>query len=714
MTDAVPSDSTTTAAPTGTEVHSGLDRSGVEESIRVQDDLFGHVNGAWLAEHEIPADRASDGEFRRLRDLAEERVRAIVEEAADDPELSAVLEAGRSPETDRGRVGLLYRLFMDEDAVEAAGADPLAPLLDEVASAGSLEDLVRLLASPVAGTSALHAYVWTDDDDSSHYQIKLHQGGLGLPDESYYREDSYAPIREAYVGHLARLADLAALPGREGLLDGDSRAMARAVMDFETRLAACHVDRVRLRDSEKSNNPMDAAQRDALAPAFPWDAFVEGTGAPDGAFDVVCVSQPEYVEALAPLLAAEDLAVLRTWAALHTVGAYAPYLSSAFVEEDFDFSGRTLSGAEQLRERWKRGISLVEGAVGFAIGQDYVARHFPPDHKARMQELVGALLDAYRESISTLEWMTPGTREKALAKLELFTPKIAYPDVWRTYEGLELDPRDLVASVRAARAHDAAHDFAKLAGPVDRDEWHMTPQTVNAYYNPGANEIVFPAAILEPPFFDADAEDAVNFGGIGAVIGHEIGHGFDDQGSKYDGEGNLRSWWTDEDREAFEQRTRALIGQFDALTPRVLREQAEATASDAADGGDGTESADGADAAGASDLPHVNGGLTIGENIGDLGGLTIAIKAYLARSGGNPPRLDDMSGLQRVFWSWATVWRAKSRAQDAARMLAIDPHSPAEFRCNAIASNLDTFHEAFDVREGDAMYRAPEDRVSIW
>ncbi|UQN31154.1 M13 family metallopeptidase [Brachybacterium kimchii] len=718
MTDAVPSDSATTAAPTGSEVRSGLDRSGVSDSIRVQDDLFGHVNGAWLAEHEIPADRASDGEFRRLRDLAEERVRAIVEEAAEDPELADLLAAGDAPETDRGRVGLLYRLFMDEDAVEAAGAAPLAPMLEEVASTTSLADLVRLLASPVAGTSALHTYVWTDDDDSSRYQVKLHQGGLGLPDESYYREDSYAPIREAYVGHLARLADLASLPGREGLVAGDSSDLARAVMDFETRLAACHVDRVRLRDSEKSNNPMDATQREALAPAFPWDAYVEGTGAPAGAFDVVCVSQPEFVEAVAPLLAAEDLAVLRTWAALHTVGAFAPYLSSAFVEEDFDFSGRTLSGAEQLRERWKRGISLVEGAVGFAIGQDYVARHFPPHHKARMQELVGALLDAYRESISTLEWMTPGTREKALAKLELFTPKIAYPDVWRTYEGLVLDPHDLVASVRAARAHDAAHDFAKLAGPVDRDEWHMTPQTVNAYYNPGANEIVFPAAILEPPFFDAEAEDAVNFGGIGAVIGHEIGHGFDDQGSKYDGEGNLRSWWTDEDREAFEQRTRALIDQFDALTPRVLREQAEATATDAADGGDavGAVGADGGDGAviGGDELPHVNGSLTIGENIGDLGGLTIAIKAYLARSGGNPPRLDDLSGLQRVFWSWATVWRAKSRAQDAARMLAIDPHSPAEFRCNAIASNLDAFHAAFDVREDDAMYRAPEDRVSIW
>jgi putative endopeptidase len=665
MTDATASD------------RSGLDRTQVDPATRIQDDLFGHVNGAWLAGHEIPADRASDGEFRRLRDLSEERVRVIVEEAAQDTSLS--------PDTDRGRVGLLYRLFMDEDTIERAGSAPLEPLLDEVAGASSLADLVGLLAAPASGTSPLLAYVWTDDDDSSRYQVKLHQGGLGLPDESYYREDDYAPIREAYVEHLEKLAELAALPGRDGLLTGGATDLARAVMDFETRLAACHVDVVRQRDSEKSNNPMNAEQRSRLAPSFPWDAFIAGSGAPEGAFDVVCVNQPEYLEAAAPLLAHTDLAVLRTWAALHTVGAYAPYLSSAFVEADFDFSGRVLSGAEELRERWKRGISLVEGAVGFAVGQEYVARHFPPENKAQMQELVASLLEAYRASIRELSWMTPATREKALEKLELFTPKIAYPDTWRTYEGLELAPQDLVASVRAARDHEAAHDFAKLGGPVDPDEWHMTPQTVNAYYNPGANEIVFPAAILEPPFFDASAEAAVNFGGIGAVIGHEIGHGFDDQGSKYDGHGNLRSWWTDEDRAAFEERTSALIDQFEALTPRVL---------------DGDQ--------------HVNGRFTIGENIGDLGGLTIAVKAYLSRTGGQPPRLDGASGLQRIFWSWATVWRSKARPQEAARLLAIDPHAPAEFRCNAIASNLDAFHEAFDVQEGDGMYRAPQDRVSIW
>ena len=669
-----------TSAASEQPLRSGLDLEHVDAGARIQDDLFGHVNGAWLDSHVMPADRSSDGAFHALRDLSEERVREIIEEAAADTDAPA--------DSEHGRIGALYRMFMDTEAIERAGAAPLEPLLEQITAAADLEQVVRTMAAPDSGTSALLAYVWTDDHDSTRYQVKLHQGGLGLPDESYYREDRYADVRAAYVEHLTALIELAGLAGRDGLPSGDAAELAQTVLDFETRLAACHVDVVRLRDREKSYNPMDADQRRELAPAFPWDAFVEGTGAPASAFDVVSVSQPEYVGAAAELLAGEDLAVLRAWLAVRAVGTYAPYLSAAFVEEDFSFSGRVLSGAEELRKRWKRGVAFVEGAVGFSVGKEYVARHFPPSHKERMNNLVDSLLDAYRASISTLEWMTPATREKALEKLEKFTPKIGYPDTWRSYDGLEITEGDLVATVRASRRFDADFEYAKVGGPIDEDEWHMTPQTVNAYYNAGSNEIVFPAAILQPPFFDAEADDAVNFGGIGAVIGHEIGHGFDDQGSKYDGDGNLASWWTAEDRAAFEERTTVLITQFSQLSPRDLDDQ-----------------------------HTVNGALTIGENIGDLGGLGIALKAYKARTaqdGGEAPVIDGYTGVQRVFLSWATVWRGKNRLQEAIRRLAIDPHSPAEFRCNTTAGHMDEFYEAFDVREGDAMYLAPEQRVTIW
>ena len=675
-----------TTAPTAlsSTSHSGLSLGEVDLAVRLQDDLFGHVNGRWLAAHEIPADRSSDGAFHQLRDLSEERVREIIEEAAEEVDAA---DPAVAPTTDHGRVGALYRMFMDTEAIESAGIAPLEDLLATVSASADLPAITRTMAAPDSGTSALLAYVWTDDHDSSSYQVKLHQGGLGLPDESYYREEHYAEIREAYVAHLANLARIARLPGRDGLLAGGAEELAGAVMDFETRLAACHVDVVRLRDREKSYNPMDDAQRRELAPAFCWDAYFEGSGAPAAAVEVVSIGQPEFVSAAAELLAGQDLAVLRTWLALHTVGAYAPYLGAALVEEDFAFSGKVLSGAEELRERWKRAVAFVEGAVGFAVGREYVTRHFPPSHKERMTTLVDALMDAYRDSITTLEWMTPATRSTALAKLEKFTAKIGYPEHWRTYDGLEIVPGDLVATVRASRRFDADFEYAKVGGPIDETEWHMTPQTVNAYYNPGANEIVFPAAILQPPFFDAEAEDAVNFGGIGAVIGHEVGHGFDDQGSKYDGDGNLVSWWTDEDREAFDARAAALIAQYSELSPREL-----------------------------DDVHRVNGALTIGENIGDLGGLSIALKAY--RGSRTPDDadavLDGFTGLQRVFLSWATVWRGKNRPQEAIRRLAVDPHAPMEFRCNTVVSNLEEFHQAFDVHAGDGMYLAPEDRVAIW
>lgn len=675
-------------------LRSGLDRSWTDPSVRIQDDLFGHVNGRWLRDAAIPADRSSDGAFMRLRDLSEERVRAIIEEcaeaaaedpAAGDPAPGIPAADGDAPAARRRRIGQLHRMFMDAEAIEEAGAAPLEPLLEEILACADREGLARLMSAADSGISLLQAYVWTDDRDPDSYQVKLHQSGLGLPDESYYREESHGEVLAAYEDHLRRLAELAALPGRAGLVEGDAAALAAAVVGFETRLAECHVDIVRVRDRERSYNPMDAAQLESLAPGLPWTAIREGSGAPARVLETVCVGQPEFVAAAAELFAAEPLEVLRSWLAVHTVSAYAPYLSSELVEADFDFTGRVLSGAEELRERWKRGVSFVEGVVGFDVGREYVRRHFPAEHKERMLDLVEALLDAYRDSIGQLEWMTPATRAAALEKLEAFTPKIGYPDQWRDYDGLEILPGDVVGTVRASRRFEAAREFAKVGGPIDEHEWHMTPQTVNAYYNPGSNEIVFPAAILQPPFFDADAEDAVNFGGIGAVIGHEIGHGFDDQGSKYDGRGELRSWWTQEDRDAFEERTRSLITQYSELTPRDLSAQ-----------------------------HRVNGALTIGENIGDLGGLSIAVRAYLARGGEDAPVLDGLTGLQRVFWSWATLWRGKHRDQEAIRRLAIDPHAPSEFRCNITASHVDAFHEAFGVHEGDGMFLAPEQRVAIW
>jgi putative endopeptidase len=469
--------------------------------------------------------------------------------------------------------------------------------------------------------------------------------------------------------------------------EDEARAAAARVMALETTLAAGHWDRVTDRDATKTHNPMSLAELAASAPEFDWAAWVEALGSRP--FERVIVREPSYAQAFARAWAEADARAWSDWLLWRVVHSRAPYLSSDIVEENFDFYGRTLTGAEELRERWKRGVSLVEGVLGEAIGKIYVARHFPPEHKASMERLVANLVAAYRESIGALGWMGEATRARALAKLEAFTPKIGYPSKWRDYSGLVLDPDDLLGNVRAASAFELDYELGKLGRPVDREEWFMAPQTVNAYYNPGLNEIVFPAAILQPPFFDAGADAAWNYGGIGAVIGHEIGHGFDDQGSKYDGTGRLADWWAPQDRAEFERRTAALIAQYDAFSPAQL---------------DGSH--------------HVNGALTVGENIGDLGGLAIALKAYriaLAAEGVEEgPVIDGLTGLQRVFLSWARIWRIKARDEEMIRLLSIDPHSPEEFRCNGVVRNVDEFAAAFDVQPGDALYLAPEERVRIW
>ena len=519
-------------------------------------------------------------------------------------------------------------------------------------------------------------YVSNDGDDASRYIVHLVQAGLGLPDESYYRGDEHAELRGQYVEHITTLLDLVG--------HADPKDAAPRVLDLETRIAAGHWNRVDSRDALKTYNKMGRAALDELAPGLDWSAWLSQQRVPEGGFDEVVASQPSAFTTAGEVLRDAPLADWKAWLTFHHVRASAPYLSSAFVDANFAFYGRLLSGIPELRERWKRGVAVVEGSLGFALGKLYVERHFPPEHKAKMDRLVDWLVEAYRVDIERLEWMTAETRQRALTKLGKFRSKVGYPEVWRDYGPVEIDRDDLLGSVRRADAFEHDRQLAKLGQPIDRDEWLMTPQTVNAYYHPGMNEIVFPASILRPPFFDPEADDAVNFGGIGAVIGHEIGHGFDDQGSRFDGDGNLIDWWTDDDRANFDVKTKALIDQYDGYEPASLPGQ------------------------------HVNGALTVGENIGDLGGITIAHKAYeLSLDGAEAPELDGFTGSQRVFLRWAEVWRTAVRDEEAKRLLTIDPHSPPEFRANVVR-NLDEFVEAFDVAADDGMWLDEDARVRIW
>lgn len=646
--------------------------------VRIQDDLFAALNGDWLEQHTIPADRARDGAFHHLRDQSEIHVREIVEQCAAD-------DGG---DADAMKIGRLYRAFMDTDAIEAAGLTPLADVLDVVNSAQTKDELAAALGrlTPGGGPGLFGIGVMSDLNNPDRYALYFGQSGLALPDESYYREDAHAETRAAYVKHLEKMVSL-------GELAADPAEAAQRIMAVETAIAAGHRDRVASRDIQRMNNPVTREELAASLGAFDFEGWRRAAGITDAQLEVMIVQVPEFMEHAGKLWADTDISDLKLWAAWHLLHGAAPYLTSAIVDENFHMYGATLTGAEELRERWKRGVGVVEGALGEAVGKLYVDEHFPPSHKEAMDELVANLIEAYRRSITTLEWMTDETKVKALAKLEAFTPKVGYPVRWRDYSSLEIPEGDVIAAVRASNRFEFARELNKLGGPIDRDEWLMTPQTVNAYYMPTMNEIVFPAAILQPPFFDADADDATNYGGIGAVIGHEIGHGFDDQGSQFDGRGQVVNWWTDTDREEFEKRTSSLIEQYNAFVPSQLPE--------------GTPH-------------HVNGALTIGENIGDLGGLSIGLKAYeiaLEKQGktlADAPVIDGVTGLQRIFYSWAHIWREKARDAEVIRLLTIDPHSPAEFRCNGVPRNMAAFYEAFDVTEGDGMWLEPEKRVEIW
>ncbi len=647
---------------------SGIDQSTIDAGVRPQDDLYRHFNGNWLKTTAIPDDRPLEGTFTALRDGSELAVQEIILEAAG--------RGGAATGIER-KIGELYNSFMDEAAVEAKGAEPIRARLAEVFATGSVAELVRLAGRLFRADVSGLFYIYPAPDAGNPDRILLYtgQGGLGLPDESYYREAKFAPMVQAYREHVRTMFGLAGIP--------DAEAAAGRVVELETSLAAHHWDKVTLRDPQKTYNLFSAEEVSQLFPLLA--AWFDAAGiAPEKRAELV-VSTPDFFAGAAGLLDTVPLAVWQEWLALRVVSAAAPYLSAAFVDANFAFYGTTLSGTPRNRDRWKRGVAVVEAALGEAVGQIYVARHFPEGHKEHMRALVANLIEAYRESITALAWMGEETKLEALKKLDSFRAKIGYPDKWIDYSAVEIDPADLLGNVERAHSADVDRHLDEVGKPVDRQKWLMTPQTVNAYYHPLLNEIVFPAAILQPPFFTADADDAVNYGGIGAVIGHEIGHGFDDQGSQYDGSGLLRNWWTEADRSAFEALTSKLVAQFDALSP--------------------------AEAAGH----HVNGKLTLGENIGDLGGLTIAYKAYLISLGGQePPVLDGLTGAQRFFASWAASWRQVIRSEEAIRRLATDPHSPNEFRTNTIARNLDAFHAAFGTAEQDGMWLAPQERVSIW
>ncbi|WP_110587902.1 M13 family metallopeptidase [Microbacterium suaedae] len=649
---------------------SGLAIEEFSADIRPQDDLFRHVNGAWIDRTEIPGDKARWGAFHELAEQAEKDVRAIVEEAqgADGGEAR--------------KVGDLFTSFMDTGRIAERG---LAPIQDQLAAVDAIADVPTLLRTISAFdregiTNIIGVYVEPDPGDPQRYIPFFAQAGISLPDEQYYRDEQFAEVRETFVGHVERMLALAGV--------ADPADSAARIMALETAVAAHHWDNVRSRDAVATYNLMTWADVQKLAGVDlgPWAEGLLGGASADGVVDEVTVMQPSFLEGIGTLLTPQRLDDWKAWLRWKIVRSSAPYLTDDLVEENFAFVGTTLQGVPENRERWKRGISLVEGAMGEAVGKIYVDRHFPPEAKAEIDRLVANLIEAYRQSITGLEWMSPVTREKALDKLDRFTPKVGYPTKWIDYASLEIDPDDLLGNVRRASIFEHDRQLAKIGQPIDREEWLMTPQTVNAYYHPLMNEIVFPAAILQYPFFDPERDAAANYGGIGSVIGHEIGHGFDDQGSQYDGTGALDNWWTDDDRAAFEQRTKSLIDQYDALTPQGL------------------------------DPQHtVNGALTIGENIGDLGGLGIALKAYaLSLDGENPEEIDGFTGVQRVFLSWAQVWQQKGRDAETIRLLAIDPHSPNEFRCNQIVRNMDAFYDAFGVEENDELWLPEDQRVTIW
>ncbi|MYM80400.1 M13 family peptidase [Duganella sp. FT50W] len=650
---------------------SGVDLRDIDPAVRPQDDFFLHLNGKWLAKTEIPADKASWGSFEKLDDDTKPQLRAIIEAAAANKAKAGGAEAQR--------IGDFFASYMDEARLEELRLLPLKPDFDRIAALNDKTLIPGLIAHfNRQGYTAPYGFaIHQDNKDSTRYVADLYQDGLSLPDRDYYLKKSdkkLAATLAQYERHVAKMLTLAG--------NANAAADARAIVALETQLAGLQWTKVQLRDPVKAYNKVPLNRLARLAPGYDWKTWLNDTGI-GGKTDYVIVGQPSYIRGFNKLLGKTPLATWKAYFQWQVLHANAPYLSQDFVQENFAFYGKVLSGTAEQQPRWKRGVNATDGALGEALGKLYVEQHFPPERKARMEALVKNLLAAYRASIDTLDWMGPETKKQAQDKLAKFTTKIGYPNKWRDYSALVVNKDDLVGNVRRAQVFAYEKEVNKLGKPIDRDEWGMTPQTVNAYYNPELNEIVFPAAILQPPFFDADADDAVNYGAIGAVIGHEISHGFDDQGAQYDGDGNLRDWWTKADHKNFAAKTRQLVKQYNGYSPVKGY--------------------------------FVNGALTLGENIADNSGAAIAYKAYLISLNGQPaPVIDGLTGQQRFYMGFGQVWRAKIREAQQIVYLKTDPHSPDQFRANGTVRNQPGFYEAFGVKPGDKLYLPPKDRVIMW
>ncbi|MEE9465741.1 MAG: M13-type metalloendopeptidase [Candidatus Neomarinimicrobiota bacterium] len=648
---------------------SGIDLQNFDTTVRPQDDFYRYVNGTWLETAQIPADRARTGTFLELREQSRLDIQTIIEETAARPDLQAGSE--------EQKIGDLYLSFMDTTAIEALGMDPLREDLAAIEAVSNRDELLALIGRMLIDDiqTPFNWYIDQDDKDPENYILNIVQSGLGLPDRDYYfkEEERFVQIRAAYAQYLGDLLNL----GEQT----DAGAKAARIVEIETAMAEHHWTRTENRDNEKTYNKKSVAELNALSPNFNWTKLLKHFGAPE--VEQVILRQPSYLEAFDKVYQDVSVEDWKSYLTAKSIRDAAPFMSKPFVDLNFDFYRRTLRGVEENEVRWKRGVNLVNGSVGEAVGKLYVARHFVPEAKERMSHLVDNLLVAFRGRLDQLDWMSAETKVAARVKLEKFNTKIGYPDVWRDYSALAITRGDLMDNLRNVSRFQTSQELGKLGGPVDRNEWFMTPQRVNAYYNPNMNEIVFPAAILQPPFFNFEADDAVNYGGIGAVIGHEITHGFDDRGRKYDGDGNLRDWWTEEDGNEFEKRAQVVIDQYNGYVP--------------------------------IDTLHVNGELTLGENIGDIGGLTVAYYAYKKSLGGKESKvIDGFTGEQRFFIGWGQVWRRLARDDEVRRLLLVDPHSPGQYRVTGVVSNMPEFYEAFNVQPGDPLYRDEDIRVNIW
>ena len=653
----------------------GMDKAGIETSfrdttVRPQDDFYRHVNGKWLKTAEIPADRSSAGAFMDLREAVVPRLHTLIENLQKKPGAAG---------SDAQKIGDLYASFMDTRQIEAAG---LKPLHAEFAKVDAIKDKAELPAlfawlNRMSVLAPLDISVHQDNKDSTKYVLDVGQSGTALPDRDYYLKDDDAKLkgtREKYQAHIAKMLKMSG--------DKEAEAHAAAILALETEFARAQWTKVELRDPVKAYNKVELAKLGEVTTGFDWNAYLKALGV-TGKVDYLILAQPSYLKGMSEVLAKTPLDTIKVYLKWNLLASAASQLPKEYADESFAFFAQTLRGVPQQEVRWKRGVRLVDSGMGESLGKLYVEKYFPASSKARMEELVGNLLQAYKDSVGTLDWMSDATKKEALGKLATFMPKIGYPNKWKDYSALQIKKGDALGNLRAIRQFAADAELAKLGKPVDRDEWGMTPQTVNAYYNPEMNEIVFPAAILQAPFFNPKADDAVNYGAIGAVIGHEISHGFDDQGAQYDGQGNLRDWWTKEDHEKFAAKTAALVKQYNGYSP----------------------------------IPgyNVNGELTLGENIADNSGLAIAYKAYKLSLKGKPaPVINGMTGEQRFFMGFAQVWRGKLREQEAIIRIKTDPHSPGEFRANGTLRNMPSFYDAFGVKPGDKLYLAPTERVSIW